>query len=255
MSATATAFTLVVAEDPEDGGSARPHRHRRPGALRDDRLSAGRRAPEAASDPGALVEGQEIRQHLLGLAHGLLALALALGVDLVELLLHLHDARHEALNRLGHRVGQVTVVDIGDADALALEQHRAARVADHGGVLGHVADDDAAGADLGVVAHGHRAQHLGPGAEHHVVAHGGMPLAGLLARAAQGDSLLHGHVVADLRGLSDHDSGAVVDEQAVADARAGVDLDAGEKAVELADPARHDRYAHIVEPVSYTHLR
>jgi len=46
------------------------------------------------------------------------------------------------------------------------------------------------------------------------------------------------HVVTDLRRLTDHDAGAVVDEEAPADARTGVNLDAGrDEASELRDQA------------------
>ena len=62
-----------------------------------------------------------------------------------------------------------------------------------------------------------------------------MALAVLLAGAAQRDALVQQHVVADLRGLADHHAHAVIDEEAAADARAGMNLDARQSARKLAD--------------------
>ena len=53
-----------------------------------------------------------------------------------------------------------------------------------------------------------------------------MAIAAVLARAAQGDALQHRHVVVDNRGFADHDAGAVVDHDALAEARRGVDVNA-----------------------------
>ena len=53
-----------------------------------------------------------------------------------------------------------------------------------------------------------------------------MALAGREAGAAERDALIERDVVADVGGLADHHARAVVDEQALADARRGVDLDA-----------------------------
>jgi hypothetical protein len=63
-----------------------------------------------------------------------------------------------------------------------------------------------------------------------------MPLRALVERGpAQGHTLVDRAVVADLRRLADHDAHAVVDEDAPADRRAGVDLDAGEKPRQMRD--------------------
>ena len=51
--------------------------------------------------------------------------------------------------------------------------------------------------------------------------------------AAQGHPVIERDVVADLRGLADHHAHAVVDEEAAADAGAGMDLDAGQEAAEM----------------------
>ena len=62
-----------------------------------------------------------------------------------------------------------------------------------------------------------------------------MALASLLAGAAQRHALVEHHVVADLGRLADDDAHAVVDEEALADLRAGVNLDAGDQTAEVGD--------------------
>ena len=60
----------------------------------------------------------------------------------------------------------------------------------------------------------------------------------LLAQAAgpaKRHALIEHHVVADLGRLADDDAHAVVDEQALADPRRRVDLDAGQRAVQVGD--------------------
>src|SRR4029077_17668393 len=84
------------------------------------------------------------------------------------------------------------------------------------------------------------------------VADGGMPLAALGAGTAQGDALVDQHVVADLAGLADDDSGAVIDEETMTDAGARVDLDAREEAAHLRDHARNQRQIPAVELVGET---
>ena len=65
-----------------------------------------------------------------------------------------------------------------------------------------------------------------------------MTLAVLLARAAESHALIQGHVIADDRGLADDDAHPVIDEQAAANLRAGMNFDAGQKSRDLREPAR-----------------
>ena len=65
-----------------------------------------------------------------------------------------------------------------------------------------------------------------------------MPFAVILSGAPKCYSLVEKASVADLGCFTNHDSHAVVDEYAVADAGAGVDLDAGEGSADLAKAAR-----------------
>jgi hypothetical protein len=80
------------------------------------------------------------------------------------------------------------------------------------------------------VADRDRPEHLRARSDGDVVLHGGVTLAGRKPGAAERDSLIQGHVVADLGGLADHDPHPMVDDEALADQRRGVDLDPGHRA-------------------------
>ena len=56
-------------------------------------------------------------------------------------------------------------------------------------------------------------------------------------------------VIADLRRLADHDPHAVVDEEPIADRRARVDLDAGERASDVGDEAGQQRHPALAQRV------
>src|SRR5262249_18600448 len=77
-----------------------------------------------------------------------------------------------------------------------------------------------------------------------------MPLAFFFAGPAQGNALVHQHIIADLSGFPDHDAGAMIDKKPTADARSWVDLDTGEKAAELRNHARQQRHTPQVQAVS-----
>ena len=67
-----------------------------------------------------------------------------------------------------------------------------------------------------------------------------MPLGPPCARPAQGHALEEMDVVLDDRRLADDDPHPVVDEEPLADARSGVDLNAGEGPPQVRhDPSRH----------------
>jgi hypothetical protein len=95
-------------------------------------------------------------------------------------------------------------------------------------VVGHVAEDDGAGADAHVVADGDVAEHGRVAPDDHVVPHGGVPLALVEGNASQGDALVDADVLPDLCGLSDDHADGVVDEEPLADLRRGVDVAPGE---------------------------
>ena len=69
------------------------------------------------------------------------------------------------------------------------------------------------------------------------------------AGAAERHALVDRAVVPDLDGLADDDAHAVVDEESAPDGRTRMDLDAGQKARDVREPAREDRNAPAMEPV------
>ena len=143
---------------------------------------------------------------------------------------------------LGHAVG-------GKADAisrfpsailglavLALDQ--LGRHADGSAACRHFLDHDRVRANTRALAHRERAQHLGPGADDHVIFERGMTLAGVPARPTERHALVDRAIVADDGGLADSHAKAVVDEESPADTRAGMDLDPRDPARKMRDHAR-----------------
>ena len=86
----------------------------------------------------------------------------------------------------------------------------------------------------------------------HVVTDSRVTLARILTRTAQGHAVVDRAVVADLGGLADDDTHAVVDEQAAANGRARVDLHAGHGACKLRDHTRQKEALVQVQPVGQT---
>ena len=164
---------------------------------------------------------------------------------------------HPALQRddvLPNRVGQVHVIQINlRRDALAADD--AAGVADHRAVGRHRLEHHRQRADFAAAADGERAEHLCARADDHVIPDGRVALAHVLARAAQRHALIERHVVADHRRFADHHAVAVVNEKALADARAGVNLDAGYMAAVLGEPARQRHVTAQIEPVRHAVIR
>ena len=74
-----------------------------------------------------------------------------------------------------------------------------------------------------------------------------MALAGVLAGTAQGDAVVDRAVVADLRRLTKDDAHAVVDKELAPDLGAGVDLDAGQVARQLADKTGQEETPVVVQ--------
>ncbi len=138
---------------------------------------------------------------------------------------------------LGYDIRQILLVQIvRRVHGLVVDAHHLGGHAHSGAVGRQIAQHHAACADAGVVPDIHRAKDLGACTDQHVVAQSGVALAGVLAGAAQSDTVVDGAVVPDLAGLAEHDAHAVINEQASADGGTGVDLDAGAAAAMLADP-------------------
>src|SRR5574342_654947 len=160
--------------------------------------------------------------------------------ELPNLRLQRVDPVEHLLDRLAEGIGQVGVLEIDACrgDTLAVAVDDLARNAHHHRVRRDLGDHDRSRADAGPLAHPERAHHRGAGAHHDVALERGMPLLALEARAAEGDPLVEGHVVPDLRGLPNHDAHPVVDEDTRADAGPWVDLDACQESRDVRYEAR-----------------
>src|SRR5947208_2812870 len=158
----------------------------------------------------------------------------------------------------GDRVGDLA------ADAIGLKHGRhclrssaptdlVRRVANHRGAVRHFLQHDRRRADAGAMADPEGTQDLGSRAHDDIVADGGMALLpALLAgrpSAAQRHTVIKGAVVADLGGLADYDTHAVIDEQPAADAGAGMDLDAGQHPPDMRDEAAQEVEAALPQPM------
>ena len=126
------------------------------------------------------------------------------------------------------------VVQIKTIGGTALGCHHAAGNTDHGGTRRHGLYHHRVGGNAGAVTDADWTQNLGAGTHHHAIADCRVALAGMPGGAAQGDAVVERDVFANLGRLADHHAIAVVDKEACANARTGVDVD-------LRDAARHKR--------------
>ena len=170
------------------------------------------------------MRGRTFGQPLHGLADGVVLLGYAIGRE------------HLGRCRLG---GCGRGLQLGHIGALALlGRNDACRNAHGRRAGGHGLDDHGIAADLGTIAHLEAAQHLGTRGHDHVLAQGGMALGALVQRGtAQGDAVVDGAAVADHRRLADHHAHTVVNEDALANHRAGVDFNAGQPAAKVRSEA------------------
>ena len=90
----------------------------------------------------------------------------------------------------------------------------------------HFLDDDASGADLGIIPDRKRTDNLRPGTDHDIVPDRRMTLSGLLAGTAKCHALIQRHVISDDRRLADDDAASVIDKKSLADRRSRMDLNA-----------------------------
>lgn len=76
-----------------------------------------------------------------------------------------------------------------------------------------------------------------------------MALALVLAGTAQGHSLINCAAVSNLRGLSDNDPHAMIDQHAGANLCSGMDFDAGQKPGRLADHTGGEKVFVFIKPM------
>jgi len=111
------------------------------------------------------------------------------------------------------------------------------RHTDDDGIFGHRPDHDSIRADAGVVAYDDVAEYLGPGPYSDPVSDGGMPFALLQGSPPERHTVVHRHIFADDRGLSDHDACAVIDEEALPYRCARMNLDARQQSGDMGEKA------------------
>ena len=123
-----------------------------------------------------------------------------------------------------------------------------------GGVRGHGMEHNGVGADFRARADFDVAEDFRPRANEHAGADLGMAVALLLAGAAKGDGVEDGDVVLDDGGFANDEAGGVVEENATADARGGMDVhreDFGAEALEVEGQLGADGMPKVVgEPVA-----
>jgi len=130
----------------------------------------------------------------------------------------------------------------GSANIPARNPHRSA-------VCRYIAEHDGTGPDSGIITDGDITENLSPCSNDDVTADGGVALARLLTRAAQGDALVYQGVAADNRRFPDDDAHAVVNEHAGADLRPWVNLDTGKETGQVGNEAGQDGRMVAVQPV------
>jgi hypothetical protein len=98
-----------------------------------------------------------------------------------------------------------------------------------------------------VISDGDIAEDLRPRPYHYVVAERRVPLPLFLAGATERNALVEQAIVSDDGGFADDDAHPVIDEEPAPDLSARVNLDAGHQPRYLADDARRQRHARIVQ--------
>jgi len=164
-----------------------------------------------------------------------------------ELVFQFFNAGGEGNERVGERIFHV--MRVGDEDALPVAVNDVGGHADDGGVGRHVRENHGAGADAGVLADGDVAEHVGVVPYKDAIAECGVALAVPLAGAAERDALVESDVAADDGGFADDNAGGVIDEEAAAEQRTGMDVDAGEEAGEPRKNTCGQAQLHLPEPV------
>src|SRR5271166_2961359 len=152
----------------------------------------------------------------------------------------------QGLQADAHQVGQPRFVLAGGvraADDLTgnPDDHRTCR---------DLLDHDGVGADPAVVADFDRAQNLGSGANGHAVTDGGVSFPDFPTGAAEGDAVEDRDVLAHLSGFPDYHSGRVVDEQARAEHRTGMDFDTSQDPGEFSEHSRGQPGIAVPQPVA-----
>ncbi|MPM45711.1 hypothetical protein SDC9_92402 [bioreactor metagenome] len=161
----------------------------------------------------------------------------------------LEQGQQLLLNRVLHIIDLVHVVGKTGLYLPPADPHHLSRDAHGGGVGRDLAEHHGPRRNTGVVSYGEGSQDLRAGTHHHVVSQGRVALSLVFSGTAQRHALVQQAVVSDLGGLTDDNAHAVIDDKALADARAGVNLDAGPKTTPLGHAPGQKLHVVLIEKV------
>jgi hypothetical protein len=103
---------------------------------------------------------------------------------------------------------------------------------------GYIFDHNRPSANFTVIAYGDRAQDFGTGANHNMVAKGGVSFDIFPRCTAQGNLVVEDAVISDHSGFADNGAATMVDEKAFPNPGARVDINTGQKKRKMVDPTR-----------------
>src|SRR5215207_4432709 len=153
-------------------------------------------------------------------------------LDLAHARLELLDPLHERDHRVSVRIWQVLQSPRLSRRGIA-PGDGSRRYPDRRGVRWHVFEHHRPRANPGALADGHGAEHRRADADDCLILDRWMPLAALLPGPAQRHPLVHRDVVADRGCLTNYDTHAVVDEDALSNPCSRMNLDPGDRPAHL----------------------
>src|SRR5690349_24994792 len=116
-------------------------------------------------------------------------------------------------------------------------------------MFGNIAQHHGTRANTAVLADHNVAENFRSSSNDHAIFDGGMPFPVLFSRATESHALIEGHIVADDAGLANHDAHAVIDEEAAANLRGGMNFNSGEQARDLRKPAPEEKETVVPQPM------
>jgi hypothetical protein len=198
-----------------------------------------------------LVQVVPVESGVLGCVATVDAKSFKLLKNLVDPLVGSHAVIDQLVDRPDHRIVHTSADRVGGetrfVTGLFFDDVR--RNAYRCGAGRHALDHHCIGTNARAVADSNGSENFRAGAKHYAVAESRMALAFVPRRAAECDAVIKRAVVADFGGLAYHHAHAMVDEEAPSDARARMDLDAGEKTPDMRNQTRQPSEARAPQPV------
>lgn len=101
--------------------------------------------------------------------------------------------------------------------------------ADHRGISRDILDDNGTGANFYILTERDRTKDKGICSYEYASFDGGVAFAFVFPSASQSTPMKKDHIISDFGSLADHDAHPMIDEDALADGRAGMDFYPGKK--------------------------